>query len=149
MTVPVDIDRLAPVIAHHEIDIDAPLETVWELHTDVDAWPSWHPEVTSATLVGAFVAGSSFTWTSYDFPVTSTIYDVVDRSRSLWGGVAQGIMGTHEWRFETTPNGTHVVTSESFAGDPVEADPAALQGMLDGSLTTWLSRLKARAEAAG
>jgi hypothetical protein len=147
MTVPTDIDRLAPVIAHHEIDIAASLETIWELHTNVDAWPSWHPEVTAAHLDGAFAPGNSFTWTSYNFTVTSSIYDVADRSRSLWGGPAQGIMGTHEWRFETTAAGVHVTTTESFAGDPVAGDPSAMQGLLDGSLTTWLSRLKARAEA--
>ena len=54
---------------------------------------------------GAFAAGSPFTWTSYGFTVTSTICDVADHSRTLWGGAAQGIMGTHEWRFEPTPGG--------------------------------------------
>jgi uncharacterized membrane protein len=42
MTTPTGIDRDAPVIAHHEIDIAAPLDTVWNLHTDVDAWPAWN-----------------------------------------------------------------------------------------------------------
>lgn len=34
MTVPNSVDRAAPVIAVHEIDIEAPLETVWHLHVD-------------------------------------------------------------------------------------------------------------------
>jgi hypothetical protein len=37
MTTPTGIDRDAPVIAHHEIDIAAPLETVWNLT------PTWTP----------------------------------------------------------------------------------------------------------
>ena len=45
-TRPTDIDRDAPVIANHEIDITAPLETVWSLHTRVNAWPSWNQEMT-------------------------------------------------------------------------------------------------------
>ena len=94
MTTPTGIDRDAPVIAHHEIDIAAPLDMVWNLHTDVDAWPAWNLEVTAAKLDGAFAPGNSFTWTSYDFTVTSTIYIVEDHSRTLWGGAAQGIMGT-------------------------------------------------------
>ena len=147
MTTPTDIDRNAPVIAHHEIDISAPLERVWDLHIQVDDWPRWNTEVTAAKLDGAFVPGSSFTWTSYDFTVTSTIYDVEDRARILWGGAAQGIMGTHEWRFERTGEGVHVTTNESFAGDPVEADAAGLQALLDSSLTTWLARMKAQAES--
>ena len=35
--------------------------------------------------------------------------------------------GTHEWRFEPTAGGVHVVTTESFSGDPVAADPPAMQ----------------------
>ena len=31
MTTPTSIDRDAPVIAHHQIDITAPLETIWRL----------------------------------------------------------------------------------------------------------------------
>ena len=85
MTTPTDIDRAAPVIAHHEIDIAASLDTVWQIHMNVNAWPTWHLEVTAAELDGAFVPGNSFTWTSYNFTVTSTIYDVVDHSRTLWG----------------------------------------------------------------
>jgi uncharacterized protein YndB with AHSA1/START domain len=83
MTTPTGIDRDAPVMAHHEIDIAAPLDTVWNLHTDVDAWPAWNLEVTAAKLDGAFAPGNSFTWTSYDFTVTSTIYIVEDHSRTL------------------------------------------------------------------
>ena len=147
MTTPTDIDRNAPVIAHHEIDISAPLERVWDLHIQVDDWPRWNTEVTAAKLDGAVVPGSSFTWTSYDFTVTSTIYDVEDRARILWGGAAQGIMGTHEWLFEPTGEGVHVTTNESFAGDPVEADTAGLQALLDSSLTTWLARMKTQAES--
>src|SRR5262249_37051672 len=147
MTTPTDIDRHAPVIAHHQIDINAPLDTVWNLHTAVDAWPAWTLEVTAAKLDGAFAPGNSFTWTSYGFTVTSTIYIVEDHSRTLWGGAAQGIMGTHEWRFAQSPAGVHVITTESFAGDPVDADPTGMQTILDNSLTAWLTRLKQKAES--
>jgi len=147
MTAPTDIDRDAPVIAHHEIDIAARLDTVWSLHTDVDAWPGWNLEITAAKLDGAFAPGNFFTWTSYNFTVTSTIYIVEDHSRTLWGGEAQGIMGTHEWRFAQTAAGVHVTTTESFAGDPVDADPTGMQIILDNSLIAWLTRLKQRAES--
>jgi hypothetical protein len=46
MNIPTAVDRSAPVIAHHEVDIQAPLDTVWRLHTDINAWvcrppPRW------------------------------------------------------------------------------------------------------------
>ena len=64
------------------------------LHTRVNAWPSWNQEMTGASLEDPFEAGNSFTWTSYGFTVTSTIYEIDDHSRTLWGGEAQGITGT-------------------------------------------------------
>ena len=148
MTTPTDIDRTAPVIARHEIDINAPLDTVWWLHTDVNNWPAWQTDITAARLDGPFEPGSSFTWTTNGyFTVTSTIYAVAGRARTLWGGPAQGIMGTHEWLFTQTPTGVHVATHESFSGQPVQADITGMQSVLDKSLTDWLGHLKATAES--
>ena len=147
MTTPTGIDRDAPVIARHEIVINAPLDTVWRLQTDVNNWPAWQTDITAARLDGPFEPGNSFTWTSYGFTVTSTIYAVAERARTLWGGAAQGIMGTHEWVYTQTPTGTHVATHESFSGQPVQADATGMQSVLDKSLTDWLGHLKTTAES--
>ena len=149
MTTPTGIDRDAPVITHHEIDIHAPLGTVWRLQTDVNNWPSWQTDITAARLDGPFQPGNSFTWTSYGFAVTSTIYAVAERARTLWRGAARGIMGTHEWVYTQTPTGVHVATHESWSGPPVQADATGTQSALDKSLTDWLGHLKATAESAG
>jgi uncharacterized protein YndB with AHSA1/START domain len=147
-TAPTDVDRAAPVTAVHEIDIAAPLETVWQLHSDVNAWPRWQTDITAAHIDGPLEPGVSFEWTSYGFSVTSTVYALAERSRVLWGGTSGGITGVHEWLFSETPGGMHVTTTESFAGDPVEADAAGMQTVLDASLVAWLGHLKAAAESA-
>jgi hypothetical protein len=141
------IDRDAPVLAHHQVDIAAPLDVVWHLHTNVNGWPSWNPEITAAKIEGGFERGNSFIWTSWGLTVTSTIHVVEDHFRTLWSGPAQGIMGIHEWCFEQTLSGVHVATDESFSGDPVEADPDSLRAALDKSLVAWLGRLKTQAES--
>ena len=115
------------------------MSRVWALHQDVGAWPAWQSDITAALLNGAFAPGGSFTWTSFGFTVTSTVYAVQDQSRVLWGGTGDGITGVHEWVFTATPAGTHVTTTESFAGAAVEADVAGMQQVLDGSLTSWLN----------
>jgi uncharacterized membrane protein len=147
MTVPTDVDRAAPVIARHEIEIEAPLDTVWQLHVDVNAWPTWQTDITAAHIDGALEPGVSFDWTSYGFSVTSTVYDVTERTRVLWGGTSGGITGVHEWLFSETPGGVHVTTTESFAGEPVEADAPGMQALLDASLVAWLGHLKTAAES--
>jgi uncharacterized membrane protein len=149
MTTPTSIDTEAPVRAHHEIDINAPLDTVWRLHADVDNWPAWQTEITAARLDGKFDTGASFEWTSYGFTVVSTIYAVAQQARVLWGGAAGGITGVHEWLFRQMPTGVHVTTRESFAGEPVQADVSGMQAAVDGSLVAWLGHLKAAAESKG
>jgi len=91
--------------------------------------------------------GASFDWTSYGFSVTSTVYDLAERSRVLWGGTAGGITGVHEWLFSETPSGVHVTTTESFSGEPVQADARGMQTVLDASLVAWLGHLKVAAES--
>ena len=135
------------MLAHHEILIDAPLGDVWSLHTDVNNWTSWQTDISEAHIDGVMAPGNSFDWTSYNFPVRSTIYEMADRERVLWGGTAGGITGVHEWLFAETPEGVRVSTTESFSGDPVNADRDAMQKMLDSSLVAWLAHMKARAEA--
>jgi uncharacterized membrane protein len=147
MTVPSDVDRSAPVIAVHEIDIEAPLDRVWRLHTDVNSWPTWQADISAAHIDGDLEPGVAFDWTSYGFSVRSTVYDLADGSRVLWGGTSGGITGIHEWLFSETLGGVHVTTTESFAGEPVEADAPGMQSLLDASLVAWLAHLKVAAES--
>ena len=147
MAIPTDVDRSAPVLAHHEVEIRASLDAVWQLHIDVNDWSSWQEAITEAHIDGPFEPGNSFDWSSYGFDVTSQIYEVSDRSRTLWGGTAEGITGIHEWVFAETDGGVRVTTTESFAGDPVSSDVAGMQGQLDASLVAWLDYLRPAAES--
>ena len=149
MATPTDVDKRAPVLAHHEVEARAPLDTLWQLHTDVDNWPSWQEAITEAHINGPFEPGDSFVWSSYGFAVTSQIYEMSDLSRTLWGGTAGGITGIHEWLFAESDGGVRVTTNESFAGEPVSADVPGMQGQLDASLVAWLDYLKSAAEGSG
>ena len=141
------IDESAPVIARHEIEINAPLDRVWGLHVNVAAWPTWNPDITVATLEQPFAPGASFLWHTAGLSIESTIYSVTERSRTLWGGRVSGITGIHEWTFDETADGVRVRTNESWSGAPVEANLAMAQAGLDQSLVSWLNHMKTAAEA--
>ena len=143
---PTDVDRTAPVLVHLEIDIEAPRETIWRLHTDVDRWTAWQTDISASARMAPLIPGSTFRWSSYGMDITSTVYDIEDGSRILWGGDANGITAVHEWTFTDTADGTHVTTTESFAGEAVAADPGGMQALLDRSLQSWLRLLKSAAE---
>ncbi|MGW0751385.1 SRPBCC family protein [Streptomyces sp. NPDC002587] len=140
------IDETAPVIVRLSTAIDAPLEHVWDLHTDIDAWADWNADVDEAELDGPLQPGSSFRWRTYGLDITSTIREVVPGERLVWGGPANGIEGVHVWTFEETGGQVTVRTEESWSGAPVDAAVTELRQALDDSLTTWLASLKARAE---
>jgi uncharacterized protein YndB with AHSA1/START domain len=156
------IDPQAPVIARDQVLINAPLELVWRIQTDVSAWPTWRPEVTQARADGPLAVGSVFYWEEGDGPlavgsvfyweegglqIVSTIGELDAPHRVAWTGPAQGIEAVHVWELTSTAAGVLVHTEESWRGEPVQARATQLQPLLDHALRTWLGHLKAHSEA--
>jgi hypothetical protein len=141
----IDIDHGAPVISREEMLIEAPVETVWNLHVGINAWTTWRADVDSAQLADTFAVGSAFRWQTAGLHITSTIMHVIPFSRTAWGGPADGIDGVHVWEFSPRDNGVLVRTRESWSGAPVQANTPALQSALDESLQVCLRDLRAAA----
>jgi uncharacterized protein YndB with AHSA1/START domain len=49
----------APVTASRSVTINAPVDRVWRILTNVKDWPRWHPYLKNAELDGDFAAGSA------------------------------------------------------------------------------------------
>jgi len=135
------IDEDAAVVVRREIRIDAPIDRVWDLHTDVNGWTSWQIDIDTAYADGPLQAGSTFHWSTAGLQITSTVYAVDAPHRILWGGPAHGITGIHEWTFNADGDATVVHTVESWDGDLVRADADNLRNALDTSLAAWLEHL--------
>ncbi|MGW3078097.1 MULTISPECIES: SRPBCC family protein [unclassified Kitasatospora] len=144
----VQINEQAPVITRADILIHAPLHTVWNIQTDVENWPTWQPNVETVTkdTPGRLRPGSTFRWSTEGLDITSTVKQVEPGKRLAWGGPAQGITAVHVWTFTPTRDGVLVHTEESWTGEPVTANQAALQTALDNSLHHWVTNLKHEAE---
>ncbi|MFG2991689.1 SRPBCC family protein [Streptomyces sp. NPDC048257] len=144
----ITIDESAPVIVRLSTVIDAPLTTVWALHTDIAAWPAWNTDIDRAEADGPLRPGSSFSWRTHGLDITSTVQELVSGERIVWGGTVEGIAGVHVWTFEQSGERTTVRTEESWSGAPVDAAVDDLGKALHDSLEGWLSHLKNRAEQA-
>ncbi|MEU9987258.1 SRPBCC family protein [Streptomyces sp. NPDC048045] len=142
----VTIDENAPVVVRLSIEIDAPVMTVWALHTDIAAWPAWNADIEKAVPDGPLRPGSSFSWRTHGLEITSTVRELVPGERIVWGGPSGGITGIHVWTFEESDGRVVVRTEESWSGAPVEAATEELGRALHASLENWLGHLKARAE---
>src|SRR4051794_23586941 len=148
MTYPTHVDENASVLVRREITIQAPIDVVWRLHVDVDGWPRWQTDIDSARSDGPLRPGSTFHWTTAGLSIASTVYAVDAPHRILWGGPASGIDGVHQWTFIADAGRTTVHTEESWEGEPVREDADHLRTLLDGSLASWLDRLRGAAESA-
>ena len=141
-----DINESAPVITRDEILIQAPIDTVWRIQTDVAGWPDWQPDVVRVEGSAPLHAGDTFRWLVAGLDIVSTVQEVDPPHRIVWGGPARGIDGVHVWTLEETADGVLVRTRESWAGPAVTDAPEAAQAALDASLRDWLENLKKRAE---
>ena len=103
-----DIDENAPVITRDGILIDAPLGTVWDLHTDISSWSEWLPDIDSSTVEGPLAVGTVFRWQTFGLNIESTIREVDPPRRIVWSGPAQGIVAIHVWTITATENEVRV-----------------------------------------
>lgn len=60
-----------------EVEIDAPVDTVWEVLINPDYWTSWFPGMNSISNVGPIDKGASFEWSSDDKTGTGTIKNFI------------------------------------------------------------------------
>ncbi|MFC4586212.1 SRPBCC family protein [Sphaerisporangium corydalis] len=78
------IDTSAPVVVRLDITIDAPVDRVWALHTDIAAWPTWQNEITAAKIDGPLTAGATFHWSTFGLDIASTVR-LIDRRTASCG----------------------------------------------------------------
>ena len=136
----------APVAGAAETVIDAPPETVWDVLTTIEDWPSWNPDVKTASIDGAVAPGTAFRWKAGPGTITSTM-EQVDRPRLVaWTGRTFGLNAFHVWRLEPRNGTTLVRTEETFDGLLARLFRRRLQRTLDTALEDGLRHLKAEAE---
>jgi len=143
------IDDRAPVFSFAEAEIDAPIETVWKILTEIERWPTWNPDVKSVSLDGPPIEGATFRWKAGPSTITSTFIRL-DRPRLIaWTGRTLGIRAIHVWRLESKNGRTLARTEESYEGFVARILRRPLQKKLDRTLADGVRHLKAEAEHSG
>jgi len=111
------IDASAPVTARRELVVDAPVDRVWAVLADPQAWSSIDPKIHRVELDGDVAAGTAFTWRNGPIRLRSR-FAVVDPLHELtWTGAALGTRAVHRHVLAATDDGrTRLVTEESMDG---------------------------------
>lgn len=117
------IDEHAPVQAHAEVTIEAPVARVWQKLSDVSSWrTNLEPNVRDIRLADGVRVDGEFRRRLNGAGVRAR-FAVVDARRELsWSGTSLGVHVVHRFTLEPVgPDRTHVLVEESMAGRPVIA----------------------------
>ena len=68
-----EINRQAPLVTRKELFIQATPADVWKIHTDINAWSQWQPDITLSRLDAPLIVGSMFQWKSGGLTITATV----------------------------------------------------------------------------
>ena len=141
-----EINRNAPATADGELRIDAGPETVFEVISGIDRWPSWNPDVKSVRVEGPVQPGTVFRWKAGPSSLTSTLR-VVDPPREIaWTGTTMGIKAVHVFRFQASDGGTLARSEESWEGLIARLLKGYSRRTLDKGIRGVLAHLKTEAE---
>ncbi len=140
------IDTRAPLKAKKEIVIDAPINHVWIVQSDIKNWPKWQKEVSFTNVQGELAKGTVFTWKAMGMNITSELQEVIENKIIGWSGKSIGMNAIHIWRFEKQGNKTIVTTEESLSGWFPKLIKIFKSDFLEQSLLKALQTLKHQAE---
>ena len=141
------IDSGAPVVCSRVIQIDADIQNVWSILTNVNAWNTWQKDISASELKEPLAPGASFLWKSGGMRIHSTVHSLKHGISFGWTGKAAGIRAIHNWTLSQLNGHTEVVVEESMEGPMALLFRKFLQKSLDQGMQNWLNYLKKRCEA--
>lgn len=142
-----EIDRDAPIVLRHEIEVFAPPEKVWERLSRIELWKEWHPDISDAHWVEGPASADSFKWRAKFFAVTCHLESWSEPREIGWSGRSWFTRGCHVFRLSGDYRSTRVVSEASLSGAVARTLKPVIAGVLDRFGQTWLAALKTRIEA--
>ena len=133
-----------------KIDVEAPVERVWEVLCEVERWPEWTPTVTSVRRLddGPLAVGSRVRVEQPRIPPTEYVVTEFESSRSFtWVATGPGVRTTARHLLEELDTGGTRVTLVVEQSGPVGVVMGRFYRQLtDRYLTAEAEGIKARSE---
>lgn len=140
------INESAPVKSKNQVEIDAPIDTVWKILTDINNWTKWQKTVSKTEVLGAIKEGTKFNWKAGGLSFKSMIHTQNPKSSFGWTGTTFGASAIHNWTFKEKDNKTIVKVEESLQGVFPRLFRGYFQKNLDSGIVANLKELKTASE---
>lgn len=130
----------------------APPEAVWQWLIRPDRWPDYYRNARRVRSKNGpwpeIAIGSTFTWVTFNAPVTTTVTEFLPFTRLAWTGSGMGSVGHHAWVLEKTlEGGTRIVTEETQRGRAVALFRPVLKPRMQSMHQLWVENLAKIAES--
>lgn len=141
------IDKKAPVQTQDTVIIDAPVEAVWQIMTDINGWPKHFDFIRKVQAPVNLQQGTSFQWRTNRLKLTSTLLTVSPTDTLGWVGGRYGVTVHHYWYFQALANRrTRVISAESQRGLIIRLLKKQFHQSLQEGSQKWLRQLKYNCE---
>lgn len=144
------IDQRAPVVAHHEIEIFAPPDKVWDWLSRVDMWSSWRQDVSSSHWVEGHGRNGTFKWRVRNIMGFTARVEVWDEQRAMgWRAEVYGSEMVQVLRISGDFKRSVVTSDLSATGGlcRMRLTRAFVRSQLNRTNEIWLGSLKTKLEA--
>lgn len=138
------INENASIRDQHSTIINAPIEKVWAILSDLENWPNWNSDVKKIELSGKVEEGAKFQWTIGRLKANSQIQHLHAPNTLTWTGKTNWVKRIYVWSLEPDDKKTIVTVSTSLQGFLtvlVENHQRVYNELLN-----WLETLKNKAE---
>ena len=139
------INENASIRDRQSIIINAPIEKVWDILTDIQHWPTWNKEIKSTKCSSLVEEGAKFDWHIRLTTFRSYIQAVNEPTLLSWTGKSKLMKSIFVWNLEASDQQTIVTVEESIEGFviPIFNNHSKLHDIL----IDWLSALKRKSES--
>ncbi|MDA1354428.1 MAG: hypothetical protein O3A01_08215 [bacterium] len=112
-----EVNTKADVIINSDRIIDAPVNVVWEIMSDIDGWPLWNASVFKMEKRDIqAVSGNQFQWVYNDHEFVSTIGAASSPNVLSYSSLSGGHGIVSVWKFEEWNKDSTLVTVEQSVG---------------------------------
>lgn len=109
------------MVIEETIIIDASLEKVWDIFTDLTCWKNWCSVIEDISADGKRLEeGNSFKCSirPFDIPMDlePLVEEIIPLELIVWSGKKHGISARHEFTFQINDGRVHLTSRETFSG---------------------------------
>lgn len=109
------------MVIEESIIINASLEKVWDIFTDLTCWKNWCSVIEDVSADRTRLEeGGSFKCCirPFDIPMNlePMVEELIPMDRIVWSGKKHGVSARHEFTFQNNGNGVLLTSREAFSG---------------------------------